>query len=243
MMSSDEADAILGHLRAVEALRSKRQVDPAFQQRLQRVKRFQHARFERSYTDLLRDPGRRDAAGFFLNELYGPHDFTERDAQFARIVPALVRLFPAEIVGTVRLLAQLHALSERLDHAMAERLPDCAWGLTAYAAAWRDVGEIDARQQQITWMLQIGRALLRYTRNPLLRHSLRMMRTPARAAGLSTLQQFLEHGFDTFRALRDPDAFLALIASREQSIAAWLFSLETTEAPPWGLADVADDDG
>lgn len=238
-MSTIEADGILADLEAVEVLRNQRRGDPAFQQRLQDVKRFQHARFERSYADLLRDPGRRDAAAFFLDELYGPHDFTERDAQFARIVPALVRLFPANIVGTVRQLAQLHALSERLDHAMAERLPDGTWGLLEYAAAWRDVGGREGRDQQIDWMLQIGRALLRYTRNPLLRHSLRMMRAPARAAGLSTLQQFLERGFDTFRALRDPDAFLALIASRERAIADWLFSTETSDAPPWGLGDTS----
>ena len=63
----------------------------------------------------------RGAARFFLDDLYGPRDFSERDAQFARIVPALVRLFPHEIVGTVQALAALHALSERLDSAMAAR--------------------------------------------------------------------------------------------------------------------------
>ena len=46
-----------------------------------------------------------------LDELYGPQDFSDRDAQFARVVPALVRLFPQELVETVAVLARLHALS------------------------------------------------------------------------------------------------------------------------------------
>ncbi len=61
----------------------------------------------------------RDAARFFLDDLYGPEDFTRRDEQFARVVPGLVRLFPQEIVGTVISLGELHALSEQFDTAMA----------------------------------------------------------------------------------------------------------------------------
>ena len=37
-------------------------------------------------------------------------------------MPALVRLFPLPIVGTVATLSELHALSERLDSALAARL-------------------------------------------------------------------------------------------------------------------------
>ena len=57
-------------------------------------------------------------------------------------------------------------------------------------------------------MLAVGVALDSYTRNPLLRHTLRLMRTPAQAAGLSALQTFLERGFDTFRAMKGADTFL-----------------------------------
>jgi hypothetical protein len=234
-MSFDDAATILANLHAVEAERRRRRADPGFDARVLAVKRFQHARFERTYADLLKDARWRDAARFFLDELYGPGDFSERDAQFMRIVPALVRLFPVEIVATVRVLSDLHALSERLDAAMAEQLPDADWTLSGYAVAWRTVGEPMAREHQIEWMLQIGRALLRYTRHPLLRHSLRMMRGPARAAGLSTLQNFLERGFETFRSLDQPELFLDLIASRERTIAEWLFETTGGKVAPKGL--------
>lgn len=234
-MSSEDAAAILANLHAVESMRGRRRADPGFDARVLAVKRFQHARFKRTYADLLEDSRRRDAARFFLDELYGPDDFSERDAQFMRIVPALVRLFPAEIVGTVRVLSDLHALSERLDAAMAEHLPDADWALSGYAVAWQTVGEPTARDHQIEWMLRIGRALLRYTRRPLLRHSLRMMRGPARAAGLSTLQNFLERGFETFRTLDQPELFLDLVASRERTIAKWLFDTTGGAVAPGGL--------
>lgn len=187
------------------------------------MKVYQHARFAATYADLLRSAEHAAAARFFLDELYGPHDFTERDAQFARIVPALVRLFPRDIVATVRSLAELHALSERLDAEMAGVLDHAELDLGTYRAAWQRVGRGAERQRQIDLMLQIGRALVRFTRNPVLRHSLRLMRGPAKAAGLGALQHFLERGFDTFGALRQPEAFLALIAEREQVIARWLF--------------------
>ena len=57
------------------------------------------------------------------------------------------------------------------------------------------------RVRQIDLIVEVGKALDRYTRNPWLRHTLRVMRAPAKAAGLSAMQQFLELGFDTFGAI------------------------------------------
>lgn len=206
------------------AERAARAADPALAERVAAVKAFQHGRFARSYADLLADKRYAKAATFFLEDLYGPSDFTQRDTQFVRIVPALVRMFPREIVATVADLAALHALSERLDSAMARVLESSAIDALRYARAWRAVGEPAAREQQIALMLAVGTALDKHTRNPLLRHSLRLMRSPAKAAGLGALQQFLETGFDTFRAMRGAADFLRTIAQRERELAALLFS-------------------
>jgi hypothetical protein len=165
-----------------------------------------------------------NAARFFLDDLYGPQDFTERDAQFARIVPGLVRLFPPDIVRTVLSLAELHALSEQLDSAMGSLVPDGALAASAYAMAWRSVGRIAERERQIVLMLQVGTALEGFTRKPLLRHSLRLMRGPAAAAGLASLQRFLERGFDTFREMQGAQTFLDTVARRERELAAQLFA-------------------
>jgi hypothetical protein len=236
-----EGHAILGHLEAVAAERALRAQDPALAARVQTVKAWQHLRFQHTYADLLASPRYAAAARFFLDDLYGPGDFTHRDDQFARIVPALVRLFPHDIVVTVLRLAELHALSERLDTAMGRALPaepeaaraaahPAALDTPAYAQAWRRVGEPASRERQIGLMLAVGQALERFTRNPLLRHSLRMMRGPARVAGLEALQRFLENGFDTFGAMRGAGHFLDTIAMRERALAAALFDGSQTVA-------------
>ena len=218
--------AILAHLNTVANERQRRRADGALDERVRAVKRYQHARFARTYADLLAQPRFTRAAQFFLDDLYGPKDFTERDAQFARIVPGLVRLFPNEIVGTVRSLGELHALSETLDSAVAAQLPGPDIDARLYVQAWQAVGQPTARAEQIALMLAVGSALDRYTRNPMLRHSLRLMRGPARAAGLAALQSFLESGFDTFREMRGAAEFLETIASRERAMAAALFAAD-----------------
>ena len=219
-------------LREIAAERERRAAHPALARSVAQVKQFQHARFSHTYADLLADARYAKPARFFLDDLYGPTDFAQRDAQFARVVPALVRTFSKDIVATVAQLGRLHALSERLDSAMGQHLIDVASRAAsapaldgkAYAEAWRAVGEPAAREEQIALMLDVGGALDRYTRNPLLRNSLRLMRVPAKAAGLGSLQRFLETGFDTFRAMRGADEFLGTIAGRERGLAEALFA-------------------
>lgn len=224
---SPEGSDILHHLEAVAAERRLRQRDAGLAARVAAVKRLQHARFAATYADMLSHPRYANAARFFLDDLYGPQDFTERDAQFARIVPGLVKLFPLDIVRTVVALAELHALSERLDSAMGAAVPDgaeSAWAADAYPHAWRSVGRPADRERQIALMLQVGSALDGFTRKPLLRHSLRLMRGPASAAGLAALQRFLERGFDTFREMQGAQTFLETVAQRERDLAASLFA-------------------
>ena len=201
-MNSTTAELLLQELRAVEAERARRAADPLLEARVQALKAYQQRRFAAAYADLLVQPRYEAATRFFLHELYGPGDYRHRDAQFARVVPALTRLFPEEVVDTVVKLARLHALSERLDTRTAEHLLSPDITPAEYGIAWRACGEPEARQQQIALTMAVGNALDKLTRRPLLRQTLRLMRGPAQMAGLGALQDFLEHGFDTFRAMR-----------------------------------------
>jgi hypothetical protein len=235
-MDPRAAELIQHDLQAVEAERHARDRDPLLASRVLALKRYQQARFRHSYADLLATPRYAAAAGFFLEELYGPADFRSRDAQFARIVPALVRLFPAEVVDTVRQLAALHALSERLDTQLARALAVPAIDAPAYAQAWRQCGDAPGRQAQIDLTVAVGTALDALTRKPLLRQSLRMMRGPAQLAGLADLQHFLECGFDTFKAMRGAAEFLSTVRVREEALVQALFDPASTAAtaPPLG---------
>lgn len=218
-----EARQILLNLDAVAAERRTRDAEPALRERVLAIKAYQHLRFQQTYADLLNGGRYAKAAQFFLDDLYGPGDFTQRDDQFARVVPAIGRLFPHAILQTVLGLSELHALSERLDTAMGRVHAGGVVCAESYGIAWRAVGRPADRERQIELMLDVGRALDRYTRNLLLRQSLRLMRGPAHAAGLGALQDFLERGFDTFREMRGAEGFLAVIAQRERELAARLF--------------------
>jgi hypothetical protein len=95
-----------------------------------------------------------------------------------------------------------------------------------YASAWQATGDRQGRADQIDFTVAVGRSLDRFTRNPMLRHSLRLMRGPARAAGLGSLQGFLEQGFDAFRSMRGAEPFLQLVAMREGALCERLFSVD-----------------
>jgi hypothetical protein len=223
-------ESILLHLDEVRAERILRAAEVALGERVVWVKRYQQARFERTYSDLLSHPRYASASRFFLDDLYGPGDFSLRDTQFARIVPSLVRLFPPEIAQTVEALTSLHALSEQLDTEMARHVDTRPLDATRYIIAWQRTGHPDHRARQIDLMLAVGRALDVYTQRPLLRHTLRIMRAPARAAGMAALQAFLESGFDAFRAMRGAGDFLAQIECRERAFAACLFGTTVGDA-------------
>ncbi len=229
-----QTQAILDLLSQVDAQRARRAADPALAARVRAVKHYQHERFQHTYDDLLAQPRYADATRFFLEELYGPEDFTRRDTQFKRVVPALVRLFPREVVVTVQTLGELHALSESLDTAMGEAVQGAQVDLTGYIEVWQQVGRHADRETQIVLTRRVGDALDGYIRNPLLRHSLRLMRGPARLAGLAELQGFLETGFDTFREMRGAQQFLDTVVRRERGVAAWLFGTAPQDVPADG---------
>jgi hypothetical protein len=234
--SMDAAQRIRASVSTVSALRSARDADGALNDAVLAVKRFQARRFAGTYADLLAGPPYADAAGFFLDELYSDKDFADRDAQFARIAGTMQKLFPEQVVATAQALAELHALTEQLDHAMGQAWtsPDAAQSTQSesarYVLAWRRVGQRAQRESQLSVVLGIGRELARLTRAPGLRLLLKMMRGPAVAAGMGSLQRFLEAGFDTFGAMsrkrNGAEAFLDTIHARESRLIASLFDAD-----------------
>lgn len=218
------AERIRAHLSQVEHLRG--QVNkPGMAVAMANIKHLQSLRFRTTYADFLASPRYAEATRFFLEELYGEHDFSQRDAQFARIAGAIEGMFP-EAVGQLAVdLAETHALSERLDHEMAAR-----WGglgeemddATRYVLCWRATGQRHQRNRQLVVVLHMGQELQRLTQSKALLMALKMMRKPAQLAGLSSLQHFLERGFAAFAAMRDAGGFLEAIKDRE---ATWIASM------------------
>ena len=70
----------------------------------------------------------------------------------------------------------------------------------------------------------MGRRLDALVVKPMVYTTLKLMRRPARLAGLQDLQTFLERGFEAFRRMGGAEEFLATISGRETEILNRLFS-------------------
>lgn len=195
------------------------------------VKTWQAHRLARTHHDLLAEPRHGAAARFFLQDLYGAKDFSQRDAELARIVPMMVRLLPDAALATVADAVEMDALSERLDLAVARllRQPE-ARGIdeAAYADAYRGARSRAEREHQIELIVTIGASLDRLVRHPMVGRLLKAMGGPARLAGLSEMHEFLVRGFDAFRAIGGATDFLARIERRERAILAALYAGAST---------------
>lgn len=233
-MSTDlpAAERIRTHLAQVSRLREHAHAS-SLVQAVHSVKRLQAQRFRATYTDFLAKPPYAPATLFFLNELYGEHDFRERDNQFGRIANALERVFPEPVAQLAVDLAETHALTETLDHQLAthwQTQDPASPDALRYTMCWRLTGHQEERGRQLAVVLHMGSELQRLTRMVTLRLALKMMRAPAQAAGLGALQQFLERGFDAFSTMRDAQRFLDAVNQRENYWIDTLFEGDVTTA-------------
>lgn len=219
------ADRIRQHLAGVESLRAEAHRSGSSETVLT-IKRLQAVRFRHTYSDFLNSPEYASAARFFLEELYGVRDFSGRDRQFSRIAVGLETLFPAPVAELAVDMTELHVLTERLDYRMAQiwqvTPPSDSPG-TRYRASWQLAATPPERQRQLTLVLAIGKELQALVQKRGIRTALRLMRSPARAAGLEALQAFLEAGFDAFASMKDATFFMETIRDREQAWIARLF--------------------
>ncbi|GAB3318256.1 FFLEELY motif protein [Luteimonas notoginsengisoli] len=198
---------------------------------LPELRRWQAARLRLSFAYFLADPSRRPAAEFFLDDVYGDRDFTRRDADIARVMPMMQRLLPEKLLATVADAIELGALTQALDLRMAESLQALAprrrkLDESLYAEAYRDVGLPRLRAHQIDLIRRVGGGFGRALKLPGVAALLAFSRGPARFAGLSELQGFLERGVAAFEELGDAEAFVAEIERAERKASKRLFAGE-----------------
>lgn len=192
----------------------------AFHARVAEVKRWQQSRIARCYADLAADARYAPAVAFFLDELYGSKDSAIRDRELVRMVPTMKKLLPRFAYETVERALELDELSEEFDQAIARVIAPSAVTESTYIAAFRAVDRREARLHQVALMRRVGEGLDDVVRKPLIYSTLKMLRRPAKLAGLAEMQQFLEAGFTAFRHMRGADYFLETVATRESALIA-----------------------
>jgi hypothetical protein len=209
-------------------LRLAAAADPVRGQRRDRLRAWQAARLAKTHADLLASPKFNIAATFFLSDLYGPKDFSERDTEMEKVLPIMTTMLPVSGLRTLLLAVEVDALSERFDAEMVavlgKRLDQDGLALDDYAAAYRQVGDRDGRELQIRLIGETGEALDALAHKTFAGAALKLMHGPAQLAGLGELHAFLERGFNAFRSLRRADEFLETIVERERELMVSLFT-------------------
>jgi hypothetical protein len=230
--------ALVRELARVARLHADREADPALAQAMNRLGEWQARRLRNTYADLAADPRYAAAIAFFQNDLYGGGDFSRRDADLARVVPMMTMMLPETVIASVAQAVELNALSHELDRGMLLRLPRGGADFTVaeYCGAYRDERDYPLRQHQRALIGEVGAALDRYVRKPMIGLALTMMRQPARLAGFAALQDFLERGFAAFRRMDGAAEFLVTIDARESQIHAAIAGGSNDPFPdPWPL--------
>lgn len=185
---------------------------------LARLRSWQSARLGRSFEALRAHRRYREAAEFFLSDLYGVGDVSWRDRDLARVMPTMLRWLPKGVLGSLADALELDLISVRCDLAMLEHLSSGSIDVAGYAHAYRQSVDLDQRRRQIALIGQVGRELESIVRKPFILGVLKLARGPARGAGFGELQGFLERGFTAFRQMGPAGEFLDTITEGETQV-------------------------
>ncbi|WP_334020443.1 FFLEELY motif protein [Alteromonas sp. S015] len=225
------AQEIIKHIHRVNALRdlaNQLGVMPIIHQ-------LQHWQCERllvTHDDLAKQKRYQKAMAFFVDELYGPKDFSQRDADLVRVIPKLAKVLPDKAMNAMDDALSLNALSFDLDMVMAQYLqshfPGEPINRDNYALAYRNVGRIEDREHQIDIIAHLGDQLADVTKIRGIGMLISLSRRPAKLAGLLALHEFLERGFNAFKALGDVQSFIQPVLARERAIMQLLLSEDLT---------------
>ena len=160
----------------------------------------------------------RPAVEFFINELYGPNDFSQRDQDIARIVPKMSKFLPEKALCSLASALHLNTLSFELDFDLAKELVDTEINRDSYAKAYINCDNLANRQQQIDYIRTLGNDLADVVKMKGIASLLFISRKPAKMAGVLALHEFLEKGFKSFKNLGNVEDFIIPVVNKESEI-------------------------
>lgn len=204
------------------------------------LRTWQSERLARTYADLLADPRYQPACLFFLNEVYAPRDFSQRDRDMETVYDALQHILPDALIRPLAMTVELHHLTEALDQRLIDVLTqrlDVTDTITPalYAEAYRICDNYDERVRQIDLVHQIGSRLDGAVRSPLTGAMLAVSKGSARKAGWGELTDYLENGYRAFKHMRGARHFLDTVRERERRI---LDRIYASDPDPFGFDEI-----
>lgn len=193
------------------------------------LRSWQVTRLQETYGDFLHSPRYGRACRFFLTDIYGTKDFSQRDADAESVYNTMRKYLPERLLVTMGKAIELNHITNKLDNKLLEvlvtqcHMTDSLSG-EQYAAAYRLCDNYDERAQQLNTVLDVGRGVDALARIPMIGMVLRAARRPANRSGWSELQDFMERGFAAFKEMKGGEKFLAAVEQRERHILDHLFA-------------------
>jgi hypothetical protein len=196
------------------------------------LRNWQVERLRQTHGDLLASKRYGRACHFFLTDIYGAKDFSQRDADAENVYNTMRKYLPERLLVTMGKTIELNRMTQRLDTQLLDVLvKQLGLGdeLTAeqYTAAFRLCNNHAERLRQLELVMEVGRGVDNLTRIPMIGMVLRAARRPANRSGWSELQDFMERGFAAFKEMKGADKFLAIVEQRERNLLERIFAGES----------------
>jgi hypothetical protein len=188
-----------------------------------------------SHNDLMVQKRFQAAMQFFVDELYGPKDFSQRDQDVAKVVPKMAKLLPDKALHSLESALHLNDLSMQLDIQLSQQLDGKDIDRDTYFAAYRACNNQALRQQQIGFIQVLGEDLAEVVHIKGISTLLFLSRKPAKIAGVSSLHEFIEDGFKAFKKIGRVEDFLGPVIERERLLMLAMFSSQSSNPLPEGI--------
>lgn len=215
-------EAIMARHARLDALVAQ---DERLQQVLSEVQAWQRHRISRTYRRLLVHEAFGDATRFVLEEAYAGPEHDALISEIERVIPHVVRIFPAPLVKTACDILELNTLTLALDIdvarwllAHAPEVLERGLSVVDFEAAYCAQPDLRARQEQLALMERLGKSVEHYLGSQWVYAAFKVAKLPAKALGLSSLVRFMQGGFEAIHKLPVPASeLMTLLVDTERS--------------------------
>ena len=228
---SNTLDKILQSLQAIEHM-NLLITEQGLTDAIRKLQTWQTNRLLVTHDDLWNSERFKPAMQFFVDELYGPRDFSQRDIEMARAVPTMTKIIPNKGLISLQTALRLNCLSLELDIALAQKLGSEVINRSRYFDCYRYSSNQSQREEQIQLLEHLSIDLPKVVKIPGISVILMLSRKPAKIAGVESLHTFLEKGFNSFKKIGHVHDFIDPVISREREMMHALFAAKGAAENP-----------
>ena len=195
--------------------------DDDFQTLKAGLQKFQQHRLRHTYDDIIDDAQYGPMADFFFTRLYASEDLSLRNSSIRKLHRKMQGQISEKISTAVSEVIDLHELSDSLDDRMALAMQAMGIGSdldeTQYGRVYRSLDNYDERLLHLSLVVETIRSFHRLSRSWTIGLSIKAAGKAARIMGLGAVMEFIQEGFESFRAIRDIEFLIGVIQEREQA--------------------------